>query len=294
VRVSVKATNFVRDAIGLTPRQKGVAMIIADRVNLQTGLCTASITTIAKDAGYAERVSASRIVTELIEDVGIIVTSARSGGRVTTRYWINYEYVGVEKAKIPRSNRVQAVTVAGTSNRDRTASNRDRFPVSTVIEKGANRDRFTVQLSTGGHTKGLKDSKGVKHTQGAAEPPAAEGREGASAKVADLPAGAGASVTPETSTEKSNVNTNGNGKISGLRESQSQMRRPGETETQFIERRQRELHEHAARVERERAPRDLGVRVSEAPDAVAVAVGTPKKAARPQKRKRRARGNQFT
>ena len=90
--MSIAASNFVRQARGLTPTEKLVAFVIASHCNHVTGICSASMATIAAEGSLSTR-QANRIVQKLFLK-SIILTGARSRGRKPTSWKMNFAAFG--------------------------------------------------------------------------------------------------------------------------------------------------------------------------------------------------------
>ena len=83
--MSIKATNHVRSLRGLSPSEKAVAFVLADHANVHTGDITASMSTVAVEAGLAHRQTASNITARLVRK-GLLAAQERDGQETLYRF----------------------------------------------------------------------------------------------------------------------------------------------------------------------------------------------------------------
>lgn len=166
--MSVKATNFVRRLRGLSPTEKVVAFVMAGHDDHKGGGCYASNTTIAEEAGFAFRQTASDIVQQL-KSYKVIHSAKQSEGGRPTVWHFNYDLASsdspIRVAPLNRNpptaaNRSPRVAVDGTGTATEESANCNRESTSTAIQNGFFPPSTAVpELQEGFRSKGNTNSR---------------------------------------------------------------------------------------------------------------------------------------
>jgi len=146
----------VRRLRGLTPEEKLAAMMLADHEHYKTGEINVSMSTLAVEAGWKNRESASHAVAGLFrKKIFLTDTGIRSKGRNPTSYRLNFDLLNCEpeitvEGALTVNLDSQSSEANRESNRESGGSNREPEPVenaSTVNPNGSNREpQFTGRV----------------------------------------------------------------------------------------------------------------------------------------------------
>lgn len=161
--MSIKATNFVRRLRGLSPDEKAVAFVLADHAHHKTGVSNPSMTTVAAEAGLADRETASRITKRLVAHKVLLAPNPSKGGRGNpTEYFLNYELSNCDSPVTV--NRDSPVTVSTRQTVTHAPANCDSNAVEnaeTVTLEGLNCDSpVTRRVFKGKERKGKAEEGG--------------------------------------------------------------------------------------------------------------------------------------